>query len=75
VPAQEMKVIFHPTRARILEMLKGGGPAACPSLAERACVPLAEVAYHCRALLRSRCIRFAPTFNVESENPVYEVAR
>jgi hypothetical protein len=75
VPAQEMKVLFHPTRARILEMLKGGGAADRPSLAERAGVPLAFVGYHCRALLRSRCIRFAPSFNVESENPVYEVVR
>jgi hypothetical protein len=70
-----MKVIFHPTRARILEMLKGGGPADRPSLSERASIPFASVAYHCRALLRSRCIRFAPTFNYDSENPVYEVAR
>ena len=74
MPTQEMRVIFHPPRARILELLKGGGPAACTALSERACVPLAEVAYHCRALLRSRCIRFAPTFSFDSENPVYEVA-
>jgi len=73
VPAQEMRVIFHPTRARILEMLKGGGPAARTNLAERAGAPLAEVAYHCRALVRSRCIRFAPTFSYTSENPVYEI--
>jgi predicted ArsR family transcriptional regulator len=75
VPAQEMRVIFHPTRARILEMLKGSGPADRPSLAERAGVPLASVGYHCRALLRSRCICFAPTFSLDSENPVYEVIR
>jgi DNA-binding IclR family transcriptional regulator len=73
VPAQEMRVIFHPTRARILELLKGGGPADRTGLAERAGAPLAAVAYHCRALLRSRCIRFAPTFSYDSENPVYEV--
>jgi DNA-binding transcriptional ArsR family regulator len=75
VPAQEMRVIFHPTRARILEMLKGNGPAARTSLAERAGVPLASVGYHCRALLRSRCICFAPSFSLDSENPVYEVVR
>lgn len=75
MPAQEMRVIFHPTRARILEMLKGGGPADRPSLAERAGVPLASVGYHCRTMLRSRCIRFAPSFSYDSENPVYEVAR
>jgi hypothetical protein len=67
-----MKVLFHPTRARILEMLKGSGPADRPSLAERGSVPLAAVGYHCRTMLRSRCIRYAPTFSADSENPVYE---
>jgi hypothetical protein len=72
VPAQEMRVIFHPTRARIYELLKSA-PYSRPALAERAGVPFAEVAYHCRAMLRSRCIRFAPTYSYDSENPVYEV--
>lgn len=71
MPAQEMKVVFHPTRARILELLRAR-PASRTRLTEAAGAPLAEVAYHCRALLRSRCIRFAPTFNGESEDPVYE---
>jgi hypothetical protein len=30
------------------------------------------VAYHCRTLIRTRCIRYAPTFNEDSENPVFE---
>lgn len=72
MPAQEMKVVFHPTRARILELLRAS-PFSRTDLTEAAGAPFAEVAYHCRAMLRSRCIRFAPTFNYDSENPVYEV--
>jgi hypothetical protein len=71
VPTQEMRALFHPTRAQILEILKAG-PSARTSLAESAGAPLAEVAYHCRALIRSRCIRFAPMSNADSEDPVFE---
>jgi hypothetical protein len=71
VPAQEMRVLCHPTRARIVELLKAG-PSSRTDLTERSGAPLAEVAYHCRALVRSRCIRFAPMSNADSENPVFE---
>ena len=72
MPTQEMRALFHPTRARILELLRGRSYART-ALAERAGAPFAEVAYHCRALLRSRCIRFAPGFSYDSENPVFEI--
>jgi len=68
-----MRALFHPTRARILELLRSG-PSARTSLVDSAGAPFAAVAYHCRALTRSRCIRFAPGSNVESENPVFEIA-
>lgn len=71
MPAQEMRVLFHPTRARIVELLRAS-PFSRTDLTERAGAPLAEVAYHCRALVRSRCIRFAPMSNADSENPVFE---
>jgi hypothetical protein len=73
VPTQEMRALWHPTRARIVESLKAG-PANRERLAEAAGAPYAEVAYHCRALVRSRCIRFAPGSHVESEDPVFEAA-
>jgi DNA-binding transcriptional ArsR family regulator len=73
VPTKEMRALFHPTRARILELLKGG-PSARSRLAELAGAPYAEVAYHCRALTRSRCIRYAPGYRCDSEDPVFEAA-
>lgn len=73
MPTQEMRALFHPTRARILELLKGG-PSPRSQLAEAAGAPFAEVAYHCRALCRSHCIRYAPGSNYDSEDPIFEVA-
>jgi DNA-binding transcriptional ArsR family regulator len=73
VPTQEMRALFHPTRARILELLKGG-PSLRSQLAESVGAPFAEVAYHCRALCRSRCIRYAPMSGPDSEDPVFEIA-
>jgi DNA-binding transcriptional ArsR family regulator len=73
VPTQEMRALFHPTRARILELLKAG-PATRSHLAGSVGAPYAEVAYHCRALCRSRCIRYAPSSSAESEDPVFEAA-
>jgi DNA-binding IclR family transcriptional regulator len=73
VPTQEMRALFHPTRARILELL-GTEPAARSQLAESAGAPFAEVAYHCRALFRSRCIRYAPGSNAYSEDPVFQIS-
>lgn len=73
MPTQEMRALWHPTRAQIVELLKAG-PAERSRLADSAGAPFAEVAYHCRALCRSRCIRYAPGFNAESEDPVFEAA-
>lgn len=73
MPTQEMRALFHPTRARILELLKSG-PSSRSSLTEDAGAPFAEVAYHCRALTRSGCIRFAPSSSADSEDPVFEIA-
>jgi DNA-binding transcriptional ArsR family regulator len=71
VPTQEMRALWHPTRARILELLKAGS-AARSHLAESAGAPYAEVAYHCRALHRSGCIQYAALSGPGSDDPVFE---
>lgn len=73
MPTQEMRALWHPTRARIFESLKAG-PANRARLSELSGAPYAEVAYHCRALMQSRCIRYAPGSKVESEDPVFIAA-
>lgn len=73
MPTQEMRALWHPTRARIFEFLKTE-PAARSQLAEAAGAPLAEVAYHCRALCNSGCIRHAGSSSSDSDDPAYEVA-
>jgi helix-turn-helix protein len=71
VPTKEMRALWHPTRARILELLKTS-PATRSQLVEAAGAPFAEVAYHCRALQRSGCIRYANTFGPDSPDPLFE---
>lgn len=71
MPTQEMRAIWHPTRARVLELLKAA-PATRSQLTEEAGAPLAEVAYHCRALCNSGCIRMAEGSGENAEDPLYE---
>jgi len=71
VPTQEMKALWHPTRAGILEFLSSG-PARRSRLTSATGAPYPEVAYHCRALCRSGCIREAPTAEPDPEDPLYE---
>jgi DNA-binding transcriptional ArsR family regulator len=73
VPTQEMRALWHPTRARILELLKAG-PATRSHLTESAGAPYAEVAYHCRALCHSGCIQHAASSGPDADDPLYEVA-
>ena len=73
MPTQEMRALWHPTRARILELLKSA-PAARSNLVEAAGAPYAEVAYHCRALCRSGCIQYVEGSDQDSDDPLYEVA-
>jgi hypothetical protein len=72
VPTQEMRALWHPTRAGILELLKAE-PATRSQLAESGGAPYAEVAYHCRALCRSGCIQHADSSGPDSDDPLYEV--
>lgn len=71
MPTQEMRALWHPTRAGILELLKAE-PARRSQLAESAGAPLAEVAYHCRALCRSGCIRYGESSGPDSPDPLFE---
>lgn len=71
MPTQEMRALWHPTRARILELLKTE-PATRSQLVEAAGAPYAEVAYHCRALCRSRCIQYAESSGPDAPDPLFE---
>lgn len=71
MPIQEMRALWHPTRARILELLKSG-PATRSQLTESAGAPFAEVAYHCRALYRSGCTQYAESSGPDADDPLYE---
>jgi hypothetical protein len=73
VPTQEIRALWHPTRARILELLNSA-PAARSFLVEAAGAPHAEVAYHCHALCSSGCIRYAEGSGPDSDDPVFEAA-
>ena len=71
MPTREMRALWHPTRARILELLKAA-PATRSHLVEKAGAPFAEVAYHCRALHRSGCIQYAASSGPEAPDPLFE---
>lgn len=71
MPTQEMRALWHPSRAQILELLKGE-PATRSQLVESVGAPFAEVAYHCRALCNSGCIRYADSSGPGAGDPLYE---
>ncbi len=73
MPTQQMRALWHPTRARILELLRSA-PAVRSHLVEAAGAPHAEVAYHCRALCRAGCIQYAEGSGPDSDDPLYEAA-
>jgi hypothetical protein len=71
VPTQEMRALWHPTRARILELLKTE-PATRLQLVAAVGAPYAEIAYHCRALCRSGCIQYAESSGPDAADPLFE---
>lgn len=71
MPTQEMRALWHPTRARILELLKTE-QATLSQLVTAAGAPFAEVAYHCRALCRSGCIQYADSSGPDAADPLFE---
>lgn len=71
MPTQEMRALWHPTRARILELLKAE-PTPRSRLVEAVGAPYAEIAYHCRALCRSGCIQYAGSSDPYADDPLFE---
>lgn len=71
MPTQEMRALWHPTRARIVELVKME-PSTRSQLTVAAGAPLAEVAYHCRSLCSSRCIKYAASSGPDADDPLYE---
>jgi len=70
MPSPEM-AIWHPIRARIIELLKSG-PAPQSYLIAELGASEAEVAYHCRALRNCGCIKYADSSGPEASDPIYE---
>lgn len=73
MPTRQMRALWHPTRAQILELLMAGS-ALRSQLVEAAGAPFAEVAYHCRALCQSGCIQYVEGSGPDSDDPRFEVA-
>lgn len=72
MPTQEMRAIWHPARAQLLELLTAG-PTARSRLVEATGGPLAKVAYHCTVLCRAGSIQYADSSGPESADPRFEV--
>ena len=60
MPTQEMRALWHPTRARILELLKTE-PATHSKLVEAAGAPC-----------RSGCIQYAESSGPQAADPLFE---
>ncbi len=73
MPTRQMRAIWHPTRARILELLMSG-PATLSLLVEAAGGHYAKVAYHSRVLCRAGSIQHAESSGPDSDDPLFEVA-
>lgn len=71
MPPPEMRALWHPTRAGILEFLSSG-PTRRSRLPRATGASFAAVAYHCRALCSCGCIREAETSGPDSDDPLYE---
>lgn len=69
---REARALWHPTRARIFELVKTK-PHRRSRLAASTDAPYAEVAYHIRALCQSGCIKPRPALRPYEEDPFYEL--
>jgi hypothetical protein len=72
VTTQQMRALWHPTRARMLELLMAG-PATQSEIVEAAGGPLAKIVYHNRVLCRSGSIQLAKSPDPDSGDPLFEV--
>lgn len=72
MPTQQLRAIWHPTRARILELVMAG-PKTRSQLVKTVGGPLAKVVYHSRVLCRAECIKLAESSSPEDDDPLFEV--
>lgn len=72
MPTQQLRAIWHPARARILEMLMRG-PATRSQMIEAAGGSLAKVAYHSKVLCRAGCIQPVQSPDPHPDDPLYEI--
>jgi hypothetical protein len=73
VATRQMRAIWHPTRARIIELLTAG-PKTQSQLVEAFGGCRRQIAYHTRVLCRTGCIRLAESSGPDSDDPLYEVS-
>ncbi len=73
MPTKEAGAHWHPTRARILELIKTA-PSTRSFLIRTTEVQRGEIAYHCRALCHSGCIKHAPSSGPDADDPLYLLA-
>ena len=72
MPTQQLRAIWHPARARILELLMRG-PATRSQMIKVAGGSLAKISYHSRVLCRAGCIQLAASSDPNSDDPLYEI--
>lgn len=72
MPTQQLRALWHPTRAQILELLMSG-PATRSQLVEASGGALAKIAYHSRVLCRAGCIQPGESTDPDSPDPLYEI--
>ena len=73
MPTQQLRALWHPTRAQILELLTSG-PATRSQLVEASGGDLAKIAYHSKVLCRAGCIQPGEPAESDGTDPLYEIA-
>lgn len=66
-----MRALWHPTRAQVLELVRAA-PRTRSELVAATGASLGEVAYHCRALCSSCCIKHADSSGPDAADPLFE---
>lgn len=68
---QQLRAIWHPTRAQLLELVMKG-PTTQSQMVKAAGGSAARVSYHSRVLCSAGCIQVAESSSPDSDDPVYE---
>jgi DNA-binding transcriptional ArsR family regulator len=72
VPTQQLRALWHPTRAQILELLMSG-PATRSQLCEASGGGIAEIAYHSKVLCQAGCIQPGESNEPDPGDPLFEI--